>query len=422
MIGMREVWKRLRTPPNAPRTTTAYLNSRGLYAPVPPTANVADSDIVHICINTIATGLLSGQLVVDNDGELEFDNPLAQAIRVDGMAYSLFLQQIVRDMVITGNAYMLFVKAGARSSDIQSLYPLTARYVQPFVNGNTMYYRYMAPFAVQPKDAYTQDEVLHIKYNLSPESPFFGVTPLQYVIGELSLDMVIRQFQNDVMINLGYPGFILNKGLKEGESQTEADDIAKETKAIIDMMRGREAGAPLVLIGDWSAVDPLPSLQNKIDVRSLRYLPEERVCASVRVPTDIAGLGAGTERIGTNATIIESHRQFYTDCIIPFSRLIAEQLTEQILRRYEDNPRVKFVFDFSEVEALKENYNDRVTRLISLYDTGIITREEVRVFADFTEEPEYGEFDKPAPEPAVAVADTPPEFDNDTAGETTVDE
>ena len=114
-----------------------------------------------------------------------------------------------------------------------------------------------------------------------------------------------------------------------------------------------------------------------MNLRDLRRVPEERVSAVLGVPAIVAGLGAGLDR-STFANMAEAREMAYESGIIPLQRLIAAELSKQLLPDFDGDDSARVEFDLKDVRVLQEDRKVLAERLGVLVRRGVMKRSEAR--------------------------------------------
>jgi phage portal protein BeeE len=139
---------------------------------------------------------------------------------------------------------------------------------------------------------------------------------------------------------------------------------------------GDNRGRPLVLGGSVK-VERLAFTPEEMDLRELRRLPEERISAVIGIPAIVAGLGAGLDRATYN-NAEEAQEMAWRNNIIPTQRVLAADLTTQLLRDFDDSPGLRVWFDNSDVGVLQPDISAIYDRTIKAVQAGVITVAEAR--------------------------------------------
>lgn len=218
------------------------------------------------------------------------------------------------------------------------------------------------------------DDVIHFRYGIDPANIRMGLSPLASLLREVFSDQEAANFAASLLKNMGVPGLVV---APDGDAIVGDDDLVATKKALIEQTTGRNRGMPFVA-GAPTKVHQFGFSPQQMDLRTLRRLPEERVTAVLGVPAIVAGLGAGLDR-STFANMAEAREMAYETTMIPLQRIIAADLSNQMMDDFEpdpDNWRVRF--DTSEVRVLQEDENAKVERLLSELRSGAITLDEYR--------------------------------------------
>jgi hypothetical protein len=164
-------------------------------------------------------------------------------------------------------------------------------------------------------------------------------------------------------------------------------------------------------------VDVLSFSPEKMNLKDMRRVPEERITATLGIPAIVVGLGAGLDR-STFANYAEARESAYESFIIPNQRRFAADLKSQLLPDFGDTAGVAIQFDTSGVRVLQDDENAKAQRWINLVNGGLAMVSEGRNAVGLPVEPEHDVFLRPAnlietgpgaePAPEVIVENTPP--------------
>jgi hypothetical protein len=131
-------------------------------------------------------------------------------------------------------------------------------------------------------------------------------------------------------------------------------------------------------VTDPMEIDILSFSPEQMNLKSLRRIPEERICALLGWPAVVAGLGAGLDR-STYNNMDEARQQAYEQNIIPTQQAMADDLTTQLLPDFSTAPDMESVmFDLSQVRVLQDDQLKLYQRLDIGYRGGWLKRAEVR--------------------------------------------
>ena len=190
-------------------------------------------------------------------------------------------------------------------------------------------------------------EIVHFKLGLDPNNHKQGYSPLKTVLREIFGDESAGQMATALLSNMGVPSVMITPKDDFGLSEEEAKQIQMTYQQKVS---GRNKGKPLVISGQMQ-VERLSFSPKDLDIGLLRRVPEERISAVLGVPAILAGLGAGLE----NATYSNARelREFFTENkLIPLWKMVAEEITQQVLLPEYDTSNVTYAeYNFSEVKS-----------------------------------------------------------------------
>lgn len=305
------------------------------------------------------------------------DHPLTRLVEHPNAFYSgiLLWMATLADWTVNGNAYWIKIRGKGTGAPVQ-LWWAPSHMVEPiaseteFISG----YRYL-PSSTQ-EIVYDVSEVIHFRNGMDPRNIRKGMSPLQSLLREIFTDDEAANFSASLLSNLGIPGVIIAPSPRAGEDYTGGVGIETDAEAIkrsfMDKFTGDRRGEPMVLTTPIE-VQTLSLDPQKMDLKMLRRLPEERVAAVLGIPAVVLGLGAGLER-ATFANYAEAREAAYENYIIPTQRLLSSELTTQLLSDFEPADLngfvegVKVAFDITNVRALQQ---DQV-QLVNAARTGIL--------------------------------------------------
>ncbi len=359
-------------------TTNDYTNKVG---------DGLNSSAVMACVNWICRTFPEAPLAIvaeqDNGARrLLRHHPLARLVEQPNPYYAgtLLWMATLLDWTLAGNAYWLKVRDGA--GRVVQLWWAPHRTIEPrWTNDGATF---ITHYDYRPDGATTAiplppSDVVHFRNGLDPQNPRKGLSPLTSLIREIYSDEEAGNFSAALLRNLGVPGMILAPDGEDNElTQEDADVLRAEFRA---RFTGDKRGEPMILSGKIRA-QPLTFNPQELDLHRLRRLPEERVTAVLGVPAIVAGLGSGLDRATFN-NFRESREAAYESNIVPTQRLIAAELTTQLLPDFATpdlaaDEEALVAFDTSRVRVLQEDENKLAQRLAVLVGSGILTQEEAR--------------------------------------------
>ena len=340
--------------------------------------NGQSNSAVTACLQVLGVSFSEATLqvmFVDEDGQSQMipNHPFANLLRRPNpyMSGDVVQQYIINAMHVSGDAYLMKQKNNA--GELVALYPIMPEQVIPkgTVNDLITHYEYQVDkgtMEIKPQD------MVHFRLGLDPKNHKKGFSPLKTVLREIYGDESAGKMAPALLANSGVPAMLITPKDDYGLTETEADQISRTYQQKVG---GKNKGKPLILSGSMN-VERLAFSPKDLDIGALRRIPEERVSAVLGVPAILAGLGAGLERATYNNT--SELREFFTEQkLIPLWRMVAEELTQQVLLPdYQSNQAVSAEYDFSSVRALQGDEKEMFEKLNVGVQGGWITVAEAR--------------------------------------------
>lgn len=286
---------------------------------------------------------------------------------------SLLLKALICDYITTGNCYIW--KRRSDGGRVIELWWLPKIYTKPiWPTDGSVYiskYRYNpngTPFDIDPED------IVHIRDGLDPKNSREGLNRLAALAREIFTDEEASAFSATILTNMGAPSVIISpKQSQTNGPTTRISDPDSIKRAIKEKTSGDNRGEAIVL-GSPAQVDVMTWDPQKLTLKELRRLPEERVSGVLGLPAILGGLGAGLDR-NIYANYKEAREAGYEERIILDHAAFAEDFQMQLLAEFVADPlQYEVWWDYSNVRALAENQDALWTRAGAALGGGGITR------------------------------------------------
>ena len=227
--------------------------------------------------------------------------------------------------------------------------------------------------------AYTAEEMVWIRY-FNPLEEYAGLSPVAPV--RLSVDMGLDalKFNRSFFKNYAMPDVIFTT--EEAMSDEEVDDFYERWEKRYRGPGNAHRPAIASFIKDIKTVSNVGFSQKEMEfVQGLRWSLED-VSRVYGVPLPLLS----DYQHATFANINTAERLFWRNTMVPEIKFIEEQLNEKLLPQL-GYPELRVEFDLSDVEALREDEDNRVERESKLLDRGVLTINEVRRQHDLPDVP-----------------------------------
>lgn len=259
-----------------------------------------------------------------------------------------------------GNAY--WVLGRSASGKIVNIWWMPKDFIQPFCSANNDGYPVAYQVNIGGQIDYLQmQDVVHFQGLLSdPRSPFTGRDPLGSQYRHIQIDHEIAEYSHAIVKNMGIPGAVFTaKDFNEILSNEAAAEVKRRYGKAA---KGVNRGDALILDVPYDVTFPSVSPDN-MAIEELGDTPEERVPAALGLNAMALQLGAGLKRSTFN-NYEEAVKAAFENGIAPLHRLVALQVTEQLVPEFGGDPnRVRLWFDYKDIPSLQEDRNLFHTRI-----------------------------------------------------------
>lgn len=321
-----------------------------------------------------------------NNFEMLFEHDFLDLIENPNSEYSskVLWKATVIDYNTTGNAY--WWKARNKLGKVVELWFLPSSIVEPKGDdsGRLDYYEYTpVPATANDKQIVykvPKEDIIHFKDSLDPTNTLKGFSAFASVLREVYTDDEAANFSASILGNMAIPGVILSPAVIPGQwdqVQIDGEEIKKKFKR---QFGGDRRGEPMVL-SDPMDIRVLSWSPTELDLKTIRYIPEERICAVIGIHPSVIGLGSGLER-STFTNYKDAKEAAYESNIIPTQAFFAEELKRKLLPEFvnkNDLRNYKVWFDRSNVSALLEDQNKKTDRVIRMLASGMALVSEARI-------------------------------------------
>jgi len=374
----------------APRTAIDFLGEAG---------RVEENSIVAAILGWLSDNWVEAppfvaEVAADGTEERVVGHPLERLLDRPNPHYSsheLWAATLADLKVNSGNAYWHIVR---NSSGVPvELYWMPASTVEPRWDERDPYeyigwYDYQTSGRTERLDP---ADVVHFREGVDPSNERKGFCRLRSAIREVFTD---NEAANAVAITLRNRGVIAVSfspdfsGMKDAQIRplTPEQSEALERK-MLAKTSGDNRGGYIVHSIPVTAQELGAGLAEMAS-REIRRIPEERICAILRIPPGVVKLGAGLDR-NTMANAKTEQEQAWRNGLLPIHTLVRSPIERVLLPAFEREPdRFALRFDTSNVQALLPDLKLLAETFQPLWETDVVTRAEYREQLNLTVSPE----------------------------------
>lgn len=290
------------------------------------------SSNVYRVINEISQTVGKGWFdLLDSNGEQVEDRNVMEILNYY-QSFDKFKTRIVRDINVTGNAFILKLKnVNWQLIWLQVLDPRTIRILADPYGEVVKYFQ-----AVQASyQEFEPDEIVHFYDELDPDNEIFGMSPMEWIIIDVMADTESGLSNYYFFKNSAIPSqlFVLEPWM----TKEQIKSITAQLKQNFSWGQNKHKNWAIVWVKDIKQLQP--SLKD-MEFETLRKFNIEKVCAAYWVPKIILWY---TDSVNySNAEV--QYQRFIENTIRPREKKI-EELVTNIIREINPNLRIEFVDD-----------------------------------------------------------------------------
>ena len=316
---------------------------------------------VRACVEAISSDLTKVPLRVlrgrGRDAEPVEDHPILELLdrpssRVPGI---LLRRQLIVDLVLTGDAYLLIAGKGEPRALIR-LHPERVKII-PTQDGQPSEYEFNGGGSTV---RYGFDQVLHIRLPSWQQTPtmLYGTGAIEALQHDLNTDLAAAKLAAE-SASTGLPTGIISPS-EEGDRWSR-QQISQLREGFEKQLRSKSG---TVILGAGVDYKQLSQTLRDMEYENTRLLAREATLAAMGVPPSRVGLP------NANYATAMAQSRLYWEGLQGRAALIDSEMT-RLARMFPDSDDVRVVHDFSEVDALQESRTERVGRVQSWWLMGV---------------------------------------------------
>jgi len=354
-LGIVKAFQKLVSNPKQPEHGASYSSPYGVKQPFSAAISMsafAGHAYTHACATRASQDLAELPIKLirgegENSERIE-EHPFLTLMNqpntnTDGF---LFREQLLIDLILSGNCYVLLVGSLSNPSSLFRLHPDNVEVITMPNRGITGYKYTDGGVSVE----YPPERILHSR-NASWKSgaggELYGTGAVESLAREIDADINAQRLASETS-KQGRPDILLSP-------KDDADIWGKERRReILDSYRRMtDRGGAMVLSGQID-VKPLNLSPREMEFEAARRMARENISAVIGVPGTILGLPDANFATARQANL--TYWQIQTK-----RGKKMEILFTQIAKLYDD--RLRVIFDYSHVEALQDVRSEKLARI-----------------------------------------------------------
>jgi HK97 family phage portal protein len=312
------------------------------------------------------------------------DNPLGGVLTTKRLTRRELVQHVGTSLLLDGNAYLH--KLRDERGRIQGIEALSFLAVKPNIDQHSGEIRTWQVQTTKGMMDVPPEDMIHFRWGIDPDG-HRGQSPLKSAMRQILSDNEIAVYTHSILKKPSISG-IVSPTDGNGWNANQAEAISA---SLTQVASGENSGAIVALTAharfEKTSINPAD-----MDISVMAKLGEERICAVLRIPAVVLGVGAGLAT-STYNNVQEAKAQAAEDLLVPMWLLIEDVLNDQLYRA-EFNVRggqsFTYKFDTSKVAALQEDVEKLHQRTVNLFDKNIVDRAEARAALRLPVRPEDG--------------------------------
>mgnify|MGYP003636865233 CR=1 FL=1 len=363
------------------------------------------SAAVYTCVEKRAKLVSSAPWVVKrklSDGTFESlpDHPLQKLIDMPnpGTSWLEIMYEVSQQLDLAGNAYMSEIKAGVNGFPTQ-LWLLPSQYIKIKPGNVNLIDSYEYQESSSKKFNIMADDMIQLKLP-NPNSRYFGQPTLMAAGRATDIDRESGIWQKNSLENRGVVDLHF-----EVPDTMQPDQIDALKLRIKEKQTGAaNAREPLISSGK---INQLGQTAIEMDFVNSRKAVWAEICAVFGMSMSVLGF---TENVNL-ANGAEQQKALWVNSIIPMLELIKQQLNSQLATEFDG---VILDYDLSNIEALQENFTEKLANAEALYRMGYTSASiNRRLELGFEDDEIPEELEPEEPDPIVADDNADDETDDE---------
>jgi hypothetical protein len=356
--------------------------------------SLADSSIVAIALAWIRRNITSGRIVVGTEADGEYvpadDHPLIGVLKRPNPwdSWRATIGGTADSLAVDGNAFWL-KGLGRLLRDTQEVYWAPNHTIEVVPEADQRVAAEKGPVRGYyhsdggKRQWYEPGEVVHFRNGRDPYMRYMGLSELKRQLRNVGSIAFAERYTGAVLRN-AHAGKVLAPKQGSADVMPDTPDDAQLEGLRRQLERGIEGENAGRITKVGLAVDLLDAGLGPEDMALDRIpdRPEAYILAALGLNALTLGLPSSKD-VATYANKGEARREAWENAVIPMQDLIAEEIEAQLLPDFGEEAAADCVWwDRSDVEAMREDANERAARAVSLFTASVSTLNEARGMVD----------------------------------------
>jgi len=358
------------------RVNKSSIDARWFKNLVSPDSSVSDdpygkSALAYSCISYTGRAISQVPLIeerrVNTRWEAVLNSPYTRAFENpnDVTEADTFKESLVGHLLLDGNVWVYPVFGSDKKKDIPDVWAIKQEYIKAVkkANGRLDYWKFSPSGKFSEEDnkniiKIPASDIAHIKF-WNPNDLILGQSPSK--AGKLPLGSDYKaSMYNDLFFENGAS----ISGALTTDKIVNDSSFKRLTEQFTSKHQGYKNAHQIAVLDSGLKYTPMGITQKDMDYLNLRKYSREEIITLYGMKPSILGL---TEKINF-ATTVQMKKDWWTTTNIPIMRKIQNALT---ILFFGKDPNRRLIFDISSIEALQDEYKEKVENYYKLVNTGV---------------------------------------------------
>lgn len=325
----------------------------------------SQSIAVYRCANIVASAAARIPYVVKSGSRVVNTGEAVNRINKPNnlMTWSEFLSDVIVSLQLYGNA-MILIDDDDSTKTPRALLPIPPSMIRPIRGAKLYQLDGWEIFASGKTTArFSVDDIIHIKYAPHPVDRVLGIGPMEVARLIIDTDYAASLYNKSMLRSGGLPAGLL-RYTGPGKISEEMKEEVRQAWA--RTYGGANSGSRVAVVNsDWTW-QQMSSTVRDMDFVNGRAWNLRDIARAFNVPliylNELEKTGMG------EAGVTLYRRLFYEENIVPLCNKLGQAFNEKLWSKRYKNTRVNY--DFSNVEALREDFNRKLDAAKILFNIG----------------------------------------------------
>lgn len=321
-----------------------------------------DNIVVNRAVSIIASTLASVPICLYRGETKVTSGPLYDLLASPNSleAWPRFCRSITQMALVDGQSFAVLGERRPSTQVPVDMLPTAATEIDPLRPEGEPYN--LTGWEVEGLGRVEPEQVVRFEYMPDPSDPLGAISPLAAADSDIEADELAASYNRNALESGGAVSGVLS--WTNPDVRLAEEDLDRASRIFEEKYSGQKnANSTAVLTGDWS-YDQLGGSSRDLEYIQGRQFIQSRLALIYGIPPVLLGDYSTSGLSSAGLTI--ARRFLYEQAIIPFARNVQTALTKALCTQ----PNETIQFDFESIEALREDYTEKLSQAKELAAIG----------------------------------------------------